>query len=124
MTGDRPGPGEEAPSRFRRLYGAGPWHLIVTMACLALVGLSVAAWLDQSGPSSAAPNGGGGAMAGMDMASPGAGRTAVASAGDCSAHACPIPSPATNELAVAGQLGSALAALWLEPADRELRGRL
>jgi hypothetical protein len=46
------------------------------------------------------------------------------SAGTCTAQVCPILRPGPRQLAVAGELGSALAALWLAPAPRGLDARL
>jgi hypothetical protein len=46
------------------------------------------------------------------------------SAGDCSASACPIVTPGANQLSVAGELGSALAAVWVTPTAGNLHVRL
>lgn len=115
--------------RLRRVYGAGPVHLCLSAVCLALIGLSLAAWLHPAGSGSAAASGSsggaGGAMAGMDM-SPAAHGTAPAprTGARCTARACPILAPGPGDLSVAGQLGSALAALWVTPAGGTLHGRL
>ncbi len=64
-----------------------------------------------------------GTMAGMDMSAPTPDR-GLRSGGRCTPAACPIPLPGPNELAVAGELGSRLAALWLTPAGGVLHARL
>jgi cation-transporting ATPase V len=64
-----------------------------------------------------------GTMAGMDMSSAGPARP-LRSGGDCTRLACPIPAPGPNELSVAGELGSKLAAVWVAPAAGALQGRL
>jgi cation-transporting ATPase V len=57
-----------------------------------------------------------GTLAGMDMSATTPGH-ALRSGGRCTPSACPIPSPGSNELSVAGELGSKLAALWVTPAS-------
>jgi cation-transporting ATPase V/Cu+-exporting ATPase len=66
-----------------------------------------------------------GTMAGMDMSAT-TPRRVLVSGGRCTLSACPIPTPGANELSVAGELGSKLAALWVTPAPAGggLDGRL
>jgi copper-transporting P-type ATPase V len=64
-----------------------------------------------------------GTMAGMDMSN----TTPTANlraGGRCTLAACPILHPGSNQLSVAGQLGSTLAAVWVTPAADRLDGRL
>lgn len=64
-----------------------------------------------------------GAMAGMNMSAaetPAQGRRS----GPCTSSACPIPAPGPDELSVAGELGSALAAVWISPAPGGAQARL
>lgn len=111
------------------MYGAGPVHLCLTAVCLALIGLSLASWLHPAGSGSAAASRSSGAtgdaMAGMNMSPAAHGPAPVHPAGArCTARVCPIPVPGPGDLSVAGQLGSALAALWVTPAGGGLHGRL
>jgi hypothetical protein len=64
-----------------------------------------------------------GAMAAMGM-SAGAGMRPERSAGLCTATVCPILRPGPRQLAVAGELGPALAALWVTPAPGGVQARL
>jgi cation-transporting ATPase V len=64
-----------------------------------------------------------GTMAGMDMSAVAPARE-VRARGRCTLASCPILRPAANELSVAGELGSALAAVWVTPAGGELDARL
>ncbi len=64
-------------------------------------------------------------MPGMNMSAGGArGSTEHARAADCTVSTCPILVPGADELSVADQLGSTLAAAWVSPAGRGLTGRL
>jgi cation-transporting ATPase V/Cu+-exporting ATPase len=69
-----------------------------------------------------------GTMAGMDMSDMSATGTATArverSGGRCTLSQCPIPAPGPNELSVAGELGSTLAAVWVTHAGASLEARL
>jgi hypothetical protein len=92
------------------------------LAPLLLVGALLAILtgaFSASGPASRVPA----AMFGMDM-SPAAGAGQVPAAGRCTASICPILHPGPNELSVAGELGSALAAVWVTPVGGGLHGRL
>ncbi len=64
-----------------------------------------------------------GTMAGMDMSATGPARD-LRSGGHCTPAACPILKPGPNELSVAGQLGSTLAAVWVTPSTDTLNARL
>jgi cation-transporting ATPase V/Cu+-exporting ATPase len=64
-----------------------------------------------------------GTMAGMDMSATTPARH-LRSNGGCTASACPIATPGANQLSVAGELGSALAAVWVTPAAGNLHVRL
>ncbi len=64
-----------------------------------------------------------GTMAGMDMSAAAPVRD-LRSGGRCTLSSCPILEPAANELSVAGELGSALAAVWVTPSGGELDARL
>ncbi len=64
-----------------------------------------------------------GTMAGMDMSATAPVRH-LRAPGNCTSSACPIATPAANELSVAGELGSALAAVWVTPAGSEEHARL
>ena len=67
-----------------------------------------------------------GTMAGMDMSDMSATATARVerSGGRCTLSLCPILTPGPNELSVAGELGSALAAVWVTHAGANLDARL
>jgi copper-transporting P-type ATPase V len=65
-----------------------------------------------------------GTMAGMDMSSSLAPARGLRSGGDCTPSNCPIPTPGANELSVAGELGAALAAVWVTPSPDGLGARL
>jgi hypothetical protein len=115
-AGSEPEAWGEAP----RWRGAADWLWV--LAPLILAGallLILTGAFSASGPASRVP----GAMLGMDM-SPAAGARQVPAEGRCTASICPIPHPGPNELSVAGELGSALAAVWVTPAGRGLHGRL
>jgi cation-transporting ATPase V len=64
-----------------------------------------------------------GTMAGMDMSATAPARD-LRSGGRCTLSACPILGPTANQLSVAGELGSALAAVWVTPAGSEEHARL
>jgi len=64
-----------------------------------------------------------GTMAGMDMSATAPARE-LRSGGRCTLSACPILEPTANQLSVAGELGSALAAVWVTSAGSEERARL
>jgi copper-transporting P-type ATPase V len=64
-----------------------------------------------------------GTMAGMDMSATTPARH-LRSSGHCTPSACPIAAPGANQLSVAGELGSALAAVWVTPAAGNLHVRL
>ncbi len=67
-----------------------------------------------------------GTMAGMDMSDMSATATARVerSGGRCTLSLCPILTPGPNELSVAGELGSALAAVWVTHAGANVDARL
>jgi cation-transporting ATPase V len=65
-----------------------------------------------------------GSMAGMTMSAAVTPEHRLRSGGECTASGCPIPAPKANELSVAGELGSALAAVWVTPAGNRLDARL
>jgi copper-transporting P-type ATPase V len=67
-----------------------------------------------------------GTMAGMDMSDMSATATARVerSGGRCTLSLCPILTPGPNELSVAGELGSALAAIWVTHAGANVDARL
>jgi hypothetical protein len=117
-------------SRFRRAYGSGPVHLIVTLAGLAVIGLALAS-LAAPGGATQAPGATGAsgstrrsAMAGMDMSNQPPPIPKLAASSPCTATACPIPKPGPSELAVAGELGSAMAAAWIIPGAGALHVRV
>jgi cation-transporting ATPase V/Cu+-exporting ATPase len=64
-----------------------------------------------------------GGMAGMDMSSATTNRD-LRSGGRCTLASCPILHPAANQLSVAGELGTALAAVWVTPSGGQLDVRL
>lgn len=115
-AGSEPEAWGEAP----RWRGAadGLWVLAPLILVGALLLILTGAF-SASGPASRAP----GAMLGMDM-SPAGGGGQVPGEGQCTASICPILHPGPNELSVAGELGSALAAVWMTPAGGGLHGRL
>jgi hypothetical protein len=110
----------EAWGETPRWRGAtdGLWLLAPLLLVGALLLILTGAF-SASGPASPVPA----AMFGMDM-SPAAGAGQVHASGRCTASICPILHPGPNELSVAGELGSALAAVWVTPAGGELHGRL
>ena len=67
-----------------------------------------------------------GTMAGMDMSGMSASATVRVErpGGRCPLSVCPILKPGPNELSVAGELGSALAAVWVTHAGGNLDARL
>jgi soluble P-type ATPase len=65
-----------------------------------------------------------GNMAGMDMSAAVTPNHRLRSGGSCTASGCPIPAPSANQLSVAGELGSALAAVWITPEGNHLDARL
>jgi hypothetical protein len=116
-AGSEPEAWGEAP----RWRGAadGLWVLAPLILVGALLLILTGAFSASSGPASRIP----GAMFGMDM-SPAAGARRAPGLGQCTASICPILRPGPNELSVAGELGSALAAVWVTPGDGGLQGRL
>lgn len=92
------------------------------LAPLILVGallLILTGAFSAPGPTSRLPD----SMLGMDM-SPIVSASQVPGDGSCTASLCPIPHPGPRELSVAGELGSALAAVWVTPDGGALHGRL
>lgn len=68
-----------------------------------------------------------GTMAGMDMSNMNPSHnlhSAGSSGGRCTLTTCPILTPGPNQLSVAGELGSALAAVWVTPGAGKLDVRL
>ena len=116
-AGSEPEAWGEAP----RWRGAADGLLVLAPLILvgALLLILTGAFSASSGPASRIP----GAMFGMDM-SPAAGARRAPGLGQCTASICPILRPGPNELSVAGELGSALAAVWVTPGDGGLQGRL
>jgi hypothetical protein len=117
---DRAGSEPEAwgePPRWRSASD-GLWVLAPLILVGALL-LVLTGAFKSSGPAAPASE----AMLGMDMSpAPGAGQ--APDAGSCTASVCPILRPGPNELSVAGELGSTLAAVWVSPAGAGLNGRL
>jgi hypothetical protein len=62
-------------------------------------------------------------MAGMDMADLPPPIPKLAASSPCTATQCPIPHPGPDELSVAGELGSNMAAAWITPAGNALHVR-
>jgi hypothetical protein len=91
----------------------------VPVALFGVLLLSAPSLFTSSGAASPAP----GAMGMMGMSAD-AGSRPERSAGPCSAAVCPILRPGPNQLAVAGELGSALAALWVVPTAGGFDARL
>jgi hypothetical protein len=107
---------------------AGLW-VYVPVAVFGALLLIVPSAFSVSGSDSQAPM----AMAGMDMSDmPGMSAGTGAAGGfhprpatnRCTASICPVPKPGPTELAVAGELGSTLAAVWVSPEGSGLHGRL
>jgi hypothetical protein len=107
-----------APRPKHRRSRAG----LVATAPVAVFGvllLSAPSLFKVSGAASQAP----GAMAAMGMSGD-AGMRPERLAGPCTRSVCPIPRPGPEQLAVAGELGSALAALWITPVGGGVHARL
>jgi hypothetical protein len=120
---ERPDPDGSEPEAWGqapRWRGAtdGLWVLAPLILVGALLLILTGAF-SASGPTSRLPD----SMLGMDM-SPIVSASEVPGGGPCTASICPILHPAPNELSVAGELGSALAAVWVTPAGSGLHGRL
>jgi hypothetical protein len=124
-TGDAPAVRESrAPSHFPggRRARAGVWALapVITFGWLLLSFPNLFAGSPAAPPAA-------GAMAGMNMAGMQMSPSAAAGApsgGACTASRCPIPRPGPGELSVAGELGRALAAIWVQPVRSGLQVRL
>ena len=108
-----------APREPRR---SRSWRPMVVAAAVALValtgGLIVATHLHVA----SAGDGASSAMIGMDMT--GRGSSELTGSKPCTDSGCSIPEPRPNELSVAGELGPALAAVWLTPTATGLNARL
>ncbi|HEY2438460.1 MAG TPA: hypothetical protein VGH93_14860, partial [Solirubrobacteraceae bacterium] len=97
----------------------------VPVAVFGVLLLAAPSLFSASGAAPQAPGAmaGMGAMSGMDMSATARSRP-ERSAGRCTASACPIPHASPGQLAVAGELGSALAALWVTPERGGVQARL